>query len=61
MGKKIIKCPKCKGVNIEHLGGRTKTSLNFNPLHPLTLVNHDFKGKQTWRCEDCGCVFEKKL
>lgn len=38
-----IRCPKCKGHNIEvltdHVSQKTSTSLNLNPLHPLTVFN----------------------
>ena len=55
-----LKCPKCKGTNLSHIGGKTKTTLNLNPLHPLTLVNHKPKGKQEWYCMDCGYRFNHK-
>ncbi len=40
-----LKCPKCKGHNIDlwsntaNMKVKQKTSLNLNPLHPLTIVN----------------------
>lgn len=55
-----VKCPKCKGTNIECIGGKTKTTLNLNPLHPFTLVNHKAKGKQDWFCKDCGHRWKMK-
>ncbi|HLR70669.1 MAG TPA: hypothetical protein VK085_04475 [Pseudogracilibacillus sp.] len=48
MGK--IKCPKCKSAHIELIGTdanvkKTKrsSSLNINPLKPLTVYNHKEK------------------
>lgn len=41
-----LKCPKCKGTHIQLLANDvnmvsdTKTSLNLNPLKPLTVFNH---------------------
>lgn len=60
MGKKIC-CPKCKGTNVQLLGGKTKTTLNLNPLKPFTLVNHKPTGKQTFQCLACGRTFEQKI
>lgn len=57
----VIKCPKCKSTNIDHIGGKIGASLNLNPLHPLTLVNHKPKGKQLWHCRDCGKEFKAKM
>lgn len=40
-----LKCPSCKGTHITLLANDvntktvSKTSLNLNPLHPLTIVN----------------------
>lgn len=56
-----IKCPMCRSVNVQYVGGKVKTSLNLNPLHPFTITNSKPKGKQTFICGDCGHVFEKKL
>lgn len=60
---KTIKCPRfgCGSTNVQLLGGKTKTTLNLNPLHPFTLVNHKAKGKQKFVCNDCGRVFEMKI
>ena len=60
MGK-VLKCPKCKGVSIEILSEKQRTSVNLNPLHPFTLVNHTPTGKVTCHCTDCGKVFKTKL
>ena len=44
MGK-TLSCPKCKGHNIDlwsneaNMKVKQKTSLNINPLHPLTIFN----------------------
>ena len=41
-----LKCPKCKGSHIQllddsvNMKSKTKTSINVNPLHPLTVFNH---------------------
>lgn len=58
---KALKCPKCKSVNIEILNEKTRTTLNLNPLHPFTLVNHKPTGKVTAHCKDCGAVFNTKI
>lgn len=74
--KNIPHCPKCNSTNLQYLGednigGReaktkTTTSLNLNPLKPLTVFNHKEKvvkkGKEginmdRWRCIGCGKVF----
>ncbi len=58
---KTLKCPKCKSVNVDMLQEKTRTTLNLNPLHPFTLVNHKPTGKCKFRCLDCGRIFETKL
>lgn len=58
-----IKCPGllCGSKDVSMIGGRTRTSLNFNPLHPFTLVNTKASGKQTFRCNKCGKIFKAKI
>lgn len=58
-----IKCPAlfCGSHDVSLIGGKTKTSLNLNPLHPLTLTKTKAKGKQKFVCNKCGKVFEVKL
>jgi transposase-like protein len=56
-----IKCPKCRSADIDHVGGKTRTSLNLNPLRPLTFVNHKPAGKQEFHCKNCGCLFKAKI
>lgn len=56
-----LKCPKCKSPNVQVVSGKTKTTVNLNPLKPFTIVNHSPKGKQKIQCMSCGNVFEKKL
>lgn len=56
-----IKCPRCKGYNVDHLGGKESTTLNLNPLRPFTLFNKKPRGKQEWHCRDCGHVFKAKI
>ncbi len=47
-----LKCPKCKGTHIQLLANdlnmktETKTSLNLNPLKPLTIFNHKTEKKE---------------
>lgn len=48
-----LKCKKCKSTNIQVIGTdlnvksqKTKTSLNLNPLKPLTLFNHKTETKK---------------
>lgn len=62
MAKKI-KCPGflCGSVDVTHLGGNTRKSINLNPLHPLTFTNEKMSGKQQFRCNKCGRVFTVKL
>lgn len=61
MGK--IKCPNplCRSTNIQLIGGKTKTTLNLNPFHPLTLTKQKPTGKQTFMCNSCGKVFTHKI
>ena len=54
-------CPSCKGANVQVVGGKTKTTLNLNPFHPFTLVNHTAKGKTSFQCTDCGKLFTKNI
>lgn len=56
-----IKCPKCRGADVDHVGGKTKTTINLNPLKPFTLVNHKPTGKQEFHCKKCGYLFKAKL
>lgn len=56
-----LKCPKCKSADVDHIGGKTGTSLNLNPLHPFTILNHKPKGPQEFHCRNCGKVFKAKL
>lgn len=56
-----LKCPKCRSTEIDLVGGKMKTTLNLNPLHPFTLVNHTPKGKQEFHCRRCGTLFKAKL
>ncbi len=56
-----LKCPKCKGYDIERIAGKTKTSLNLNPLKPFTLVNSKPTGKQEFHCKSCGKLFKVKF
>ena len=56
-----LKCPKCKSANVQIISGKTKTTLNLNPLRPFTLVNHKPKGKQTIQCLSCGNLWKKKI
>lgn len=58
---KTLKCPKCKSVDIEIVNEKTRTTLNFNPLHPFTLVNHKPTGKVKCRCKECGRIFDTKI
>lgn len=49
--KNVKRCPKCKSTNIELIDGDVKdykktTSLNVNPLKPLTVFNHNTKEKK---------------
>lgn len=47
MGK--MKCPKCKGTHIcliDDAPAGYKTSLNLNPLHPLTITKTKKKQKK---------------
>lgn len=56
-----IKCPKCRSADVEHIGGKTKTTLNLNPFKPFTLTNHVPTGKQDFHCRKCGNVFKAKI
>ena len=58
-----IKCPGlfCGSTDVSLIGAQTKTSLNLNPLHPHTLTKTKAKGKQKFRCNKCGKVFEAKI
>ena len=58
-----LKCPAfgCGSTNVQMIGGKTKTSLNLNPLHPFTLVSTKAKGKQKFQCLVCGKVWEQKI
>ncbi|WP_367567287.1 hypothetical protein [Lacrimispora sp.] len=58
-----IKCPSwgCGSTDVQLIGGKTKTTLNLNPLKPFTLVNHKPTGKQKFMCNKCGKVFEHKI
>lgn len=56
-----LKCPKCKSPNVQLVGGRSRTTLDLNPLRPFTLVKHKPTGKQTFQCIECGKVFEEKI
>ena len=58
---KTLKCPKCKSINCEILSEKTRTTLNLNPLHPFTLVNHKPTGKVKVHCLECGAVFDTKI
>lgn len=62
-GMAKIKCPNplCRSANVQLIGGKTKTSLNLNPLHPLTLTKQKPVGKQTFMCNSCGKVFTHKI
>lgn len=47
-----LKCPKCKGTNIQlwnnslNMTAKGKTTLNLNPLKPFTLFNHKTEMKE---------------
>lgn len=47
-----LKCPRCKGTNIQlwdnsiNMKTRTRTTLNLNPLKPFTLFNHTTTQKE---------------
>lgn len=58
-----IKCPNiaCRSTDVQLIGGKTKTTLNLNPLHPFTLTNQKPTGKQTFMCRKCGKVFTHKV
>lgn len=58
-----IKCPRmlCGSKDVSLIGGRTRTSINLNPLRPFTLVNSKAVGKQKFRCNKCGKVFTAKI
>lgn len=58
-----IKCPSlfCGSHDVSLIAGKTKTTLNLNPLHPLTLTKTKAKGKQQFMCNKCGKVFTVKL
>lgn len=58
-----LKCPAlgCGSSNIQIIGGKTKTSLNLNPLKPFTFFDHKPSGKQKFMCRDCGKVWEKRI
>lgn len=58
---KALKCPKCKSTNVKVIQQKTRTSLNLNPLHPFTLVNHKQTGKVKAHCLDCGRIFDAKI
>lgn len=62
MAKKI-KCPGmfCGSTDVTQIGEKTRTSINLNPLHPLTLVNNKSAKKQKFHCNKCGRVFEAKI
>lgn len=51
----------CGSKDVSLIGGRTRTSINLNPLHPFTLVNSKAVGKQKFRCNKCGKVFTAKI
>lgn len=70
-------CPYCKSENyhtyveetpIQKKGkAKTKTSLNLNPLHPLTIVNHKttitpgktkIKRTSMYQCDNCAKTFK---
>lgn len=69
---RYVACPNCGGLRLEAMGDNTygrkvknKTSININPLHPLTVFNTKEKVVKQgytiakWHCLDCGNVFEK--
>lgn len=58
-----IKCPSlfCGSTDISFIGGRSKTTINLNPLHPFTLRNTKPVGKQKFKCNKCGKVFDVKM
>lgn len=62
MAKKI-KCPGlfCRSTNVTQIGGKSRTSINFNPLHPFTLVNNKAMKRQKFHCNKCGRVFTAKI
>lgn len=50
---KTIKCRKCKSANVQLVGNdvnlkktKASTSINLNPLKPLTVFNHKEKTKK---------------
>lgn len=62
MAKKI-KCPSltCRSTDVTVIAEKTRTSINLNPLHPLTLVNNKPTGKQKFHCNKCGRIFTAKI
>jgi len=62
MAKKI-RCPgiMCRSTDVSQIGEKTRTSVNLNPLHPLTLVNNKSTKKQKFHCNKCGRVFTIKI
>lgn len=58
-----IKCPGllCGSTDVSLVGEKMRTSINLNPLHPFTLVNHKAAKKQKFHCNKCGKVFEAKI
>lgn len=60
---KKVKCPRmlCGSKDVTLIGGRTRTSVNLNPLHPFTIFNNKAAGKQKFRCNKCGKVFTAKI
>lgn len=56
-----IRCPRCWSANVDHVGGKTATTLNLNPLRPFTLVNHKPRGKQEFHCKKCGKLFKANI
>lgn len=64
--KNILKCPHCSGHNLEIISTnknyeeKYKTTINLNPLKPLTLTNtkkvvkEKSKKHNEYFCKDCG-------
>lgn len=65
---KAVKCPQCKSIKTEYLGQNKKGfSVGKAVLGGMltagvgTLAGFaGKKGKYTWHCNECGCMFETK-